>query len=82
MLVKQPIYSLTDHILKRLKFSSIEQSFENWIYGNDPQNDNFDDLHFYGDQRLIDRQQIYCANDDIIERLKNILLVYIYMNLM
>ena len=30
---------------------------------------DFDDLHFYGDQRLIDKRQIYFVNYDAVKML-------------
>ena len=45
---------------------------------SNPQNANFDDLHFDGDEKLITRQKKYPINDDIIERLKNVWIVDLY----
>ena len=50
---KLPIDSLTDNIVERLKFSLVERSFYNRIYERNPQNSDFVDLPFDGDQRLI-----------------------------
>ena len=50
------------------------------MYVNNHLNDNFDDLPFDGYEMLITRQQIYCINDDIIERFNNGLIIGIYMN--
>ena len=52
-----------------MKVSLIERSFDNLKCGSNPQNADFDDLPFEYDQMLITRQQIYCINDNIIERL-------------
>ena len=48
------------------------------MYVSNPQEDNFDDLPFDGDERLITLRQIYRTNDDIVERLNNGLIVHIY----
>ena len=47
-----------------------------------PQNENFSELHFYCGKMLINIQQIYCKNDDIVERLNNGSIVDICMNQM
>ena len=47
-----------------------------------PQNDNFEDLLFYADQRLITGWQIYCINDDITEMLDNGSIIDVYVNRM
>ena len=49
---------------------------------SNPQIFDFDDLPFYGDQRLINGQQIYLINDDIVERLNNGLIVDVYTKIM
>ena len=54
-----------------LSVSSIERSLDNRIYESNPQNANFYDLTFDGDERLIVRRQINCKNDDIIFKLNN-----------
>ena len=41
------------------------------MYESNPQNADFDDLPFDGDERLITILQINFINDDIIERLNN-----------
>ena len=50
------------------------------MYGSNPRNDDLDDLHFDGGQRLITRRTIYRVNDDTIERLNNGLIVDVYKN--
>ena len=50
------------------------------MYVSNPRNADFDELLFYGDQRLISGRRIYCINDDIIERLNNGSIVDIHMN--
>ena len=52
------------------------------MYVSNPRNFFFDYFPFYGDQRLISGQLIYCANDDIIERLNNGLVIDTYRNIM
>ena len=54
-----PIDCLFDNIVERLRVSSIEQLFNNWMYEINPWNAEFDDLLFYGDQRLIPGQWIH-----------------------
>ena len=73
---------LTDNILEKLNISSIKRSFENLMYESNPQNYNFNDLPFDGDERLITRLQIYCLNDIVVEMLNNSLIVDVYINLM
>ena len=41
---------------------------------------DLNDLPFYGDQRFINRGQIYCINDDIVETLNNGSIIYVYTN--
>ena len=50
------------------------------MYVSNHQNEDCDDLPFDGDQKLINRQLIYCINDDIVERLNNGLIVEVYTN--
>ena len=50
------------------------------MYKSNPQNSDFDDLPFDGDERLITRWQINRINDDVIERLNNGLIVDVYTN--
>ena len=50
------------------------------MYVSNPQNSDFNDLTFDGDQRLITGRQIYFVNDDIVERLNNGFIVDIYTN--
>ena len=45
-----------------------------------PRNENFNDLPFYGDERLITIRQIYPIHDDIVERLNNFLIIVVYKN--
>ena len=71
LFTKQPIDSLTDNILERLKVSLIKRSFDNRIYESNPQNTNFNYLTFDGNKRLIIRRQIYHINDDIIFGMNN-----------
>ena len=52
------------------------------MYECNPQNSYSYDLPFDGDQRLIDWQQIYSVNDDIVFRLNNGSIVDIYKNKM
>ena len=52
------------------------------MYVSNPQNENFDDLPFDGDQMLITRWRMYGVNDDIVERLKNGSIVDVYTNQM
>ena len=52
------------------------------MYENNHQNDYFYDLRFDGDHRLISGHQIYRVNDDVIERLNNGSIIYIYINRM
>ena len=49
LFTKQPIDSLTNNIVERLKVILIKLSFDNIIYENNPRNDDFDDLPFDGD---------------------------------
>ena len=48
---------------------------------SNPRDYNFDDLPFYGNQRLIDGRQIYSVNDDIVEMFNNGLIVDVYKKL-
>ena len=48
------------------------------MYVSNSRNTNFGDLPFYGDQRFIPGQQIYRANDDILERFNNALIADMY----
>ena len=82
LFTKRPIDCLTDIIVEVLKVSSIEQLFDNWMYISNPQNDNFDDLLFDGEKRLITRWRIYSINDDIVFRFNNGSGVYVKTNLM
>ena len=50
------------------------------MYEGNPQNEDFDDSPFDGDETFITRRWIYCINDDIIERLNNGLIVGVYTN--
>ena len=52
------------------------------MYVSNLRNAKFDDLPFDGYQRLISGGQMYCVNDDIVERLKNGLIIDIYTNRM
>ena len=45
-----------------MKVISTKFLSNNWMY-------DFDDLHFYGDQRLIDKRQIYFVNYDAVKML-------------
>ena len=76
LFTKLPIDCLTKNILERLKVSSIKRSLDNRRYEINPQNSNFDDLPFDGDERLIARQLLYNINDDIIFRFINDSSVY------
>ena len=67
---KLPIDILTDYIVERSKVSLIKVSFDNIIYESNPQNVDFDDLPFDGNELLITWQKIYCFTNNIIERLK------------
>ena len=52
------------------------------MYKSNPRNDDFIDLSFDGDQRLIPKRQLYSVKYDIVLRLKNSLIVDIYTNWM
>ena len=52
------------------------------MYEINPQNSDFDDLTFDGDERLITRWRIFFINDDIVLRLNNGSIDDIYTNLM
>ena len=82
MITKRPNNCLTNNIVETLKVSSIDQLFDNLMYVRNPQNANFDDLPFDGDQVLITRQLIYRIKYGIVERLNNGLIVDVYKNLM
>ena len=45
---------------------------------SNPQNADFYDLSFDGDQSFITGQQIYRINDDIVESLNNSLIIDVY----
>ena len=62
--------------------SSIERFFDNLMYESNPRNAHFGYFTFYSGKRLIIRRYIYCINNDIVERLKNDLIVGVYINLM
>ena len=79
---KLPIDILTDYIVERSKVSLIKVSFDNIIYESNPQNVDFDDLPFDGNELLITWQKIYCINDDIVFRLNNGSRIYVKMNSM
>ena len=51
------------------------------MYASNHQNADFDDLPFYGDQRLITGRRIYHVNYDISVRLNNDFIVGVYKNL-
>ena len=51
------------------------------MYESNPQNTDFSDLPFDGNQRLIYGQRLYHINDDIVFSLKNVSIVDIYTNL-
>ena len=50
------------------------------MYVSNPQNTDFDYLPFDANKSLITGQWIYCINDDIVERLNNGLIFYVYTN--
>ena len=77
MLTKWPIDSVTDNSAERLKVNLIEPLLDNIICKSNPQNYDFGDLHFGGDERLISRRWLYRINDDIGFRLINSLSVYV-----
>ena len=52
LFINQPIDFLTNNIVKGLKVSSTKISFDNRINESNPQNANFGDLRFDGDERL------------------------------
>ena len=82
LFTKWPIDGLSDNILERLKVSLTNQLFDNRMYESSPQNSDFVDFNFDGDQRLISGQLIYRVNDDIVLGLNNGLIVDIYINRM
>ena len=61
-----------------LKFSSIEIPFDNLMCVSKPRRSDFNDLPFDGDQRWVPRRRIYCINYDIVERLNNGFIIYVY----
>ena len=77
LFTKQPI---DDKIIEMLKVSLIKSSFDNLKCVSNPQNDDFNDLPFDFDQSLITRRPIYRINDNILERLKNGLIIDVYMH--
>ena len=60
-----------------MKVNLIEPLLDNIICKSNPQNSDFGDLHFGGDERLISRQWLYSINDDIEFRLIIGLSVYV-----
>ena len=58
LFTKLQIDCLTDDKLEKLKVISKEQSVDNIIYESNPQNDDFDDLSFHGDKRVIIKMTI------------------------
>ena len=64
------------------KVSLIILSFDNWMYGSNPWNCDFDDLNFDDDEMFIAKGWIYRINYDILERLNNSLIVDVYTNWM
>ena len=52
------------------------------MYEINHRNADIDDLPFDGDERLVTIQKIYRMNYDIIERLKNSLIIDVYTNKM
>ena len=65
-----------------MKVSPIERWFDKLVYESYPQNCDFGNLSFDGDEILMARQQIYCINDDIVDRLNNDSIVDMCMNRM
>ena len=59
LFIEWAIDHLTDNITERLKVSSIVRSLVNRRYKSNLQNDNFDDLPFDVDERLISRRKLY-----------------------
>ena len=80
LFIKRPIDHLTDNIVERLRVSSIELSFDQWMYDSNSWIFDFVELTFDGDQRLIAGWQIYRENGDIVFRLKNGSVIDIYTN--
>ena len=77
MFTKRPIDGLTNNIIERLNISSTKRLIDKIIYESNPQNADFDDLHFDGAGRLITRRRIYRINDDIVFGLNNDSIVYV-----
>ena len=72
MITRQPIDSLTDNILERLKVSSIERFFDNLEYVINPWNANVYYLAVHYDQRLINRRSMDRIHDYSVKRLKKV----------
>ena len=51
LFTKRLIDRLTDNSVEKLKVKSIKQQLDNRIYEGNPQNSNFSDLPFEGDER-------------------------------
>ena len=77
MFKTQPIDSLTYNSVERFKVSLIKQLLGNRIYESNPQNSDFGDLPFDGDEILIARRRLYHINDDIAFKLFNDLSLYV-----
>ena len=71
LFTEQPIDCLTDNTVERLKVGLIGQSLDDITYKINPQNDDFDDLPFDGNERFITIWRLYRMDDNIIFRLKN-----------
>ena len=82
MITKGPIDRLTINSVEGLKVSLIKRSLANRIYKSTPQNDIFNDLPFYGDERFIDRRRLYRILDNIVLRLINSSIVNVETNRM
>ena len=60
----------------------LKQYLDNWKYGSDPQNADFNHLPFDYDKRLIPRQPIDRLTNNIIEWLNNILIKRLFEKVM
>ena len=76
-LKKTPIDCLNGYSVEGLKVSSVKRSLDNRINEINPQNYDFVDLPFDGDEKLLARIWLYSINDDIIFKLINGLSIYV-----
>ena len=68
LFTERPIYCLTDNNVEMLKVSLIKRWLDNIRHKSNPQNADFDDLPFDGNERLIVRLRLYHIEDNVVFR--------------